>query len=62
MIILDTCILIFDTLQPEKLTRKEKETIITAKQDDQLYCSDISLNAMGWSVVKRGIENRVCFG
>src|SRR6185437_3777191 len=43
MIILDTCILIFDALTPEKLTSVAKKAITSAEKKEQLFCCDISL-------------------
>ena len=43
MVILDTCILIYDALQPGRLSRKAKNTINQGGNEGVLGCSDISL-------------------
>lgn len=43
MILLDTCVLIFDALTPKKLTATAKKAITAAAENNQLCCSDISL-------------------
>ena len=43
MIILDTCVLIFDSLTPERLSKKAKETLNAEENHTNLCCSDISL-------------------
>lgn len=43
MIILDTCVLIFDSLTPERLSKKAKETLNAEENRTNLCCSDISL-------------------
>jgi len=43
MIVLDTCILIFDTLAPAKLSKNALRAIVSAEKTNTLYCCDISL-------------------
>lgn len=43
MIILDTCVLIFDALSPERLSPKAARAIKSGEHNKQLACSDISL-------------------
>lgn len=43
MILLDTCVLIFDSLTPERLSKKAKETLNAEENRSNLCCSDISL-------------------
>ena len=42
-LVLDTCALIFDALQPEKLPTRAARAIKQAEDAGQLACSDISL-------------------
>jgi PIN domain nuclease of toxin-antitoxin system len=55
VILLDTCVLIFDALTPEKLTEKVKKTILNAEKKDQLFCCDISL----WEIAMLIQKNRL---
>ena len=43
MIILDTCVLLFDTLSPERLSKVAIDVLESGEQAGQLFCSDISL-------------------
>lgn len=55
MIILDTCAIIFDALEPEKLTTTAKKTITNAEKKEQLFCCDISL----WEIAMLIQKNRL---
>lgn len=56
MIVLDTCVLIYDTLDPRKLTKIAKQTIDHSEQEEKLYCSDISLWEIAMLIQKRRLE------
>lgn len=56
MIILDTCALIFDSLNPEKLTSTAKKAILNAEKNNQLYCCDISLWEIAMLVQKKRVD------
>jgi PIN domain nuclease of toxin-antitoxin system len=43
MIIMDTCVLIFDSLTPERLSNKAKDILNAEENRSSLCCSDISL-------------------
>lgn len=43
MIILDTCVLVFDALTPKKMSTAAKKAIADAEKKNQLSCCDISL-------------------
>ena len=58
MIILDTCILIFDALTPEKLSKSAKKAISYAEEKKQLFCSDISL----WEIAMFAQKKRLDLG
>jgi PIN domain nuclease of toxin-antitoxin system len=58
MIILDTCILIFDALDPARLTKKAEKSLIEAEIQNRLYCSDISL----WEIAMLVSKNRLDIG
>ena len=55
MLVLDTCALIFDALQPEKLTARAARAIKQAEDSGQLACSDISL----WEIAMLIQKNRI---
>lgn len=63
MIILDTCILIFDALSPEKLSPIAKKTIIAAEKKSHLFCSSISLWEIAMLIQKKrlnpGIDTKI---
>jgi len=42
MIVLDTCVLLFEALEPERVTDRARQAILAAEQGNQLVCSDIS--------------------
>jgi len=53
MIILDTCVLIFDSLRPERLSKKAQTVLNAEENRSVLCCSDISL----WEIamlIKKG--------
>ena len=56
MIILDTCILIFDALAPEKLSEKAVKAIKKAEADKNLFCAGISLWEIGMLISKKRLN------
>lgn len=56
MIVLDTCILIFDALFPEKLSAPAKRAILSGEKKNQLFCSDISLWEIAMLIHKKRLE------
>ena len=58
MLVLDTCALIFDALQPGKLTARAIRAIKQAEETGQLACSDISL----WEIAMLIEKNRLSPG
>ncbi|MFA6037875.1 MAG: type II toxin-antitoxin system VapC family toxin [Legionellales bacterium] len=56
MILLDTCVLIYDAITPEKLSATAKKTIDQAYEKKQLCCSDISLWKIAMLIQKKRIE------
>ncbi len=56
MIILDTCVLIYDALTPQKLTPKAKKLLDSAEKDNNLFCSDISLWEIGMLIQKKRLD------
>lgn len=55
MILLDTCAIIWDTLAPEKLTKKAKQAISCAAADNEIMVCDISL----WEIAMSVKRNRL---
>ncbi len=55
MIILDTCILLFDSLSPERLSKVAIEILESGEKTGQLYCSDISL----WEIAMLKQKQRI---
>ncbi len=55
MIILDTCILIFDNLTPERLSKVALEVLERGETMGQLCCSDISL----WEIAMLEQKRRI---
>lgn len=55
MIVVDTHIIIWDALKPEKLTKKAKKTIKNANESDGIMFCDISL----WEIAMLISRNRV---
>jgi len=43
VIVLDTCAIIWDALEPQRLTRRAKSAIDAAEEDGSLSISDISI-------------------
>jgi len=43
VILLDTCVIVFDALQPEQLSKRAKAALDTGRATGNLVCSDISL-------------------
>ncbi len=62
MIVLDTCAILFDALNPERLTQKAKKAIDEAEEQRKLYCCDISLWEIAMLIQKKrcnpGIETQ----
>jgi PIN domain nuclease of toxin-antitoxin system len=58
MIILDTCILLYDALTPERLSAPARRAIEQADTDGSLACCDISL----WEVAMLASRGRVVLG
>ena len=56
VIILDTCAIIFDALNPEKLTKKVIRTIEQAEQQALLFCCDISLWEIAMLIQKKRLN------
>lgn len=56
MIILDTCVLIFDSLHPQKLSSAAKKAILQAEEKNQLGCSDISLWEIAMLIQKKRLD------
>lgn len=56
MITLDTCVLIFDSLFPEKLSVPAKKAINEAERKNQLFCSDICLWEIAMLIEKKRLD------
>jgi len=56
MIILDTCVLIFDALSPEKLSSAAKKSITQAEKNEKLFCCGISLWEIGMLINKKRLD------
>lgn len=56
MIILDTCVLIFDALNPKSLSAGALNAIERGENDRELACSDISLWEIAMLVKKKRLE------
>lgn len=56
VIILDTCALVFDALNPEKLTKKVIKIIEKAEQQSLLFCCDISLWEIAMLIQKKRLN------
>jgi PIN domain nuclease of toxin-antitoxin system len=56
LIILDTCVLIFDALNPEKLTKKAADTIESSEKQSLLCCCDISLWEIAMLIQKKRLN------
>lgn len=56
MIVIDTCILIFDALTPERLSSKARKAIETGEASGRLACADISLWEVAMLVAKGRLD------
>lgn len=56
MLILDTCALIFDSLDPERLSKKAAAAIASADAAGRLACCDISLWEIAMLVAKGRLD------
>lgn len=56
VLILDTCALVFDSLAPERLSKKGAAAIIQADDSGKLACCDISLWEIAMLISKRRID------
>lgn len=56
MILMDTCIIVWDALEPTKLTKKALDAINKADQHNALMISDISIWEISMLIKKRRIE------
>ncbi len=56
MLILDTCALVFDALEPSRLSKKAAAAIALADGTDTLACCDISLWEIAMLVAKRRLD------
>ncbi|MGH8720239.1 MAG: type II toxin-antitoxin system VapC family toxin [Burkholderiales bacterium] len=52
MVVLDTHVLIFDALEPKRLSRRSARLVETATAEGQLACSDISLWEIAMLIAK----------
>ena len=57
MLILDTCVLIYDALAPEKLSKRAVAELEKGRMDGDLACSDISL----WEIAMLVVRGRIAF-
>jgi len=55
MILLDTCVMIFDALAPERLSQKALRELEKGRQSNALACSDISL----WEIAMLMSKGRI---
>lgn len=53
VIILDTCVLIYDALTPEKLSSVAKKALLQADKKGNLFCCDISLWEIAMLIQKK---------
>jgi PIN domain nuclease of toxin-antitoxin system len=56
MIILDTCVLIFDALTPDKISATAKKIINHSEKDNELYCCEISLWEIAMLIEKKRLD------
>ena len=56
MILLDTCVLVFDALTPERLSAAARSALEQGEQDSALACADISLWEIAMLVDKKRIK------
>lgn len=59
MVILDTCVMIFDALTPERLSRKAFMELEKGRRSNNLTCSDISLWEIAMLMKKERIKATV---
>ena len=59
MILLDTCILVYDALTPEKLSKRAVDEIAQGRLTGNLACSDISLWEIAMLISKGRIRPNV---
>jgi PIN domain nuclease of toxin-antitoxin system len=55
LILLDTCVIIYDALAPEQLSRRATTELNRGRQSGKLFCSDISL----WEIAMLMSKGRV---
>lgn len=56
MLILDTCALIFDSLEPAKLSKKAAAAIVQSDNSGTLACCDISLWEIAMLISKKRLD------
>lgn len=56
MILLDTCVLIFDALTPERLSPAARDALARGEADGNLACADISLWEIAMLVAKGRLD------
>ena len=56
MLILDTCALVFDALDPDRLSKKARAAIAQADEAGRVACCDISLWEIAMLVAKRRLD------
>jgi len=56
LIVLDTQVLVFDVLEPRRLTRRARDALATGTESGSLACSDISLWEIAMLIAKRRID------
>ncbi|MEW6428839.1 MAG: type II toxin-antitoxin system VapC family toxin [Thermodesulfobacteriota bacterium] len=56
MILVDTCVLVFDSLQPERLSQKAQAALDEAEERSALFCCDISLWEIAMLVAKGRLD------
>lgn len=59
MIILDTCVLVFDALAPEQLSKRARAELEDGRLAKSLACSDISLWEIAMLLCKERIRTKV---
>ena len=56
MIVLDTQVLVFDVLEPRRLTRRARDALAQGTESGSLACSDISLWEIAMLIAKGRID------
>ncbi|MEO6697613.1 MAG: type II toxin-antitoxin system VapC family toxin [Gammaproteobacteria bacterium] len=56
MIVLDTCVLIYDALTPNKLSKAARRALSEAERKGQILCSDISLWEIAMLIAKKRLD------